>query len=177
MATPPDFTDGTALAASSLNAVGLWLVKTQTIGTGVSSVTVSDAFSSTYNNYLVTVAGGAASGNSYFGFRCGTTATGYRFSFNYTDFTNTPVAVGTVTATSIDYLGFNTTSGLRASTMVSSPFLSTATLVVHDGGLVSSFAGHTVGLEPNATSFTSFTLVLNTGTMTGGTICVYGYRN
>jgi hypothetical protein len=173
----PDFSPGEVLTAAAMDSIGLWLVKTQTIGTGVSSVTVSNAFSSTYDNYLVTVAGGAASGNSYFGFRCGTTATGYRFSFNYTDFTNTPVAVGTVTATSIDYLGFNATSGLRASTMVSSPFLSTPTSVVHDGGNVSNFAGHTVGLEPNSTSFTSFTLVLNTGTMTGGTIRVYGYRN
>ena len=55
MPTPPDFTAYTSLAAASLNKVGLWLVKTQAVGSGVSSVTVSSCFSADYDNYLVTV--------------------------------------------------------------------------------------------------------------------------
>jgi hypothetical protein len=43
---------GEVLTAADLNAyAGLILVKTQTIGTAVSSVTVTGAFSSTFQNY------------------------------------------------------------------------------------------------------------------------------
>ena len=41
----PVFASGDVLNASDMNGVGLWLVKTQTIGTGVSSVVVTGAFS------------------------------------------------------------------------------------------------------------------------------------
>ena len=37
MATPPDFSSGQVLTSSAMNSVGLWLVKTQTVGTAVSS--------------------------------------------------------------------------------------------------------------------------------------------
>jgi hypothetical protein len=41
MATPPDFSSGAVLTAAQMNSVGLWLVKTQTVGTTVSSVAVT----------------------------------------------------------------------------------------------------------------------------------------
>ena len=59
--TYPSFTSGEVLTAADMNAVGLWLVKTQTVGTAVASVTVTDAFSSTYDNYRIIYTGGAAS--------------------------------------------------------------------------------------------------------------------
>ena len=37
--------------------------------------------------------------------------------------------------------------------------------------------GWMTGVQIDATSFTAFTLGASTGTMTGGTIRVYGYRN
>ena len=52
MATPPTFSSGSVLTAAQMNAVGLWLVKTQTVGTAVSSVSVTDVFSSNYDNNL-----------------------------------------------------------------------------------------------------------------------------
>jgi len=51
--TYPSFTSGDILTAADMNAVGLWLVKTQTVGTAVSSVQVTGAFSSTYDNPLI----------------------------------------------------------------------------------------------------------------------------
>jgi len=53
----PSFASGEVLTAADMNAVGLWLVKTQTVGTGVPSVVVTDAFSANYDNYLVTISG------------------------------------------------------------------------------------------------------------------------
>ena len=53
------FTTGEVLTAADTNTYlansGLVLVKSQTIGTGVASVTISDAFSTTYDNYRITI--------------------------------------------------------------------------------------------------------------------------
>jgi hypothetical protein len=159
-----------------MNAVGLWLVKSQAVGTGVSSVTVTGAFSAEYDNYLINISGGTASGNTTLSFRCGTQASGYRYSYLYTSYTNTPQGVGTLTGTQIDYVGFVTTSGTTGSIGVSEPWLSGPTMITGDGGSIGNFAGRVTGIEPSNTSFTSFTLLPVTGTFTGGTIAVYGYR-
>jgi hypothetical protein len=39
-----------------------------------------------------------------------------------------------------------------------------------------SDVGSVTGLLDNTNQYTDFTVVTNTGTMTGGTITVYGYR-
>ncbi len=172
----PSFASGEVLTAADMNALGLWLVKTQTVGAGVSSVTVTGAFSSTYDNYLIAVSGGTASGNTTLSFRCGTTASGYRYSYLYASLASSPQAVGTVTGTQIEYVGFVNTTGTNAMIEVSGPFLSGPTMITGDGGSIANFAGRVTGLEPNNTSFTSFTLLPTTGTFTGCTIAVYGYR-
>jgi hypothetical protein len=51
MATPPDFTDATALAASSLNSIGLWKTASVTL-TGQTTASLTNAFTSDYSNYL-----------------------------------------------------------------------------------------------------------------------------
>jgi len=53
MPTPPDFTAGTALAAASLDAIGLWKVG----GSTFTAVTTFDitGFSSTYSRYRVVI--------------------------------------------------------------------------------------------------------------------------
>jgi hypothetical protein len=61
MALPVTFVAGEVLEAAQLNsnftylegAGGLTLIKTETIGTTVASVTVTDAFSATYNAYKI----------------------------------------------------------------------------------------------------------------------------
>jgi hypothetical protein len=177
MATPPDFVAGQILTAAQMNSVGMWLVKSQTIGTAVSSVTVTGAFSADYDNYVITVSGGASSTNTTLNFRCGTTASGYRWSYVYTSYTNAPSGAGSGSDTSVVYCGFSNTSGINAVINVSGPFLSGPTMITGDGGSIANFAGRVTGYEPNNTSFTSFTLVNGTGTMTGGTIRVYGFNN
>jgi hypothetical protein len=63
-----------------LGSPALTLIKTQTIGTAVSSVTVTGAFTTTYDNYKVIVAGGVASTNALMGMTLGATATGYYYA-------------------------------------------------------------------------------------------------
>jgi hypothetical protein len=65
------YTAGEVLTAASLNdnftfaaanpPGGLTLISTTTIGTTVSSITVSGAFSATYDNYKIVVSGGTGS--------------------------------------------------------------------------------------------------------------------
>jgi hypothetical protein len=172
----PDFSPGEVLTAAAMDSIGLWLVKSQTIGTGVTTQQVTSCFSATYDDYLVTVSGGTTSGNTTLKFRCGSSASGYRYSYLYTSYTSSPLAVGTVTDTSIEYVGFGNTTGLNAIINVSSPFLGGPTMVCGDGGSIGNFAGRVTGIEPSNTSFTGMTLVIGSGTMTGGTIRVYGIR-
>ena len=49
------------LSTGRANPGGLDLVKTQTVGSAVSSIPVTDAFSSTYDNYLITYNNGSSS--------------------------------------------------------------------------------------------------------------------
>jgi hypothetical protein len=56
---------------------GLTLIKTQTIGSAVPSVVVSDAFSDDYENYKITITGGVGSTDSTFSLALGSQTTGY----------------------------------------------------------------------------------------------------
>jgi hypothetical protein len=172
----PSFSAGEVLTAADMNAVGLWLVKTQTIGAGVSSVVVSNAFSATYDNYLITVSGGTGTASAEFRFRLGAATSGYRYSFLYTTYNNTPAAVGTAAGSFIEYVGQATTSSLGAYITLQNPFLTEHTFVQGPCG-TETFAGFTSGYLANTTSYSEFTLIIPVGTITGGTIRVYGYRN
>ena len=68
--------DGAAFQPVSTPS-GLTLISTTTIGTTVSSVTVSGAFSSTYDNYRINIVGGIASVGDNCNLTLGATATGY----------------------------------------------------------------------------------------------------
>jgi hypothetical protein len=174
--TFPSFSSGEVLRAQDMNAVGLWLIKTQTIGAGVTTQAVTSCFSADYDDYIVTVSGGTTSGNTTMGFRCGTQASGYRLSYLYTSYTGTPLAVGTTSNASIEYVGFGNVTGLNSIMQVSSPFLSGPTMVAADGGSIGNFAGHVTGIEPSNTSFTGLSILVLSGTMSGGTIRVYGLK-
>lgn len=175
--TYPSFSVGEVLTASDMNAVGLWLVKTSTIGNAVTTHEVTNAFSSTYDNYLIIISGGSSSAtNNALGIQLGSANSGYRFSFNYTDYTNTPVAVGTTTGTSFTYCGSGTQNSLSMYATLQSPYLAEHTFI-QSSTSNSSYAGTLSGHKPDTTQYTSFTITSAVGTLTGGTVRVYGYRN
>jgi hypothetical protein len=166
--------------ATALNAndyAGLVLVKKQTIGSAVSSVQVTGAFSATYDNYLICVSGGAASGSQTIALRLGATATGYYAGGFY----NTYVAGSTDdlavnNGASWTFAGFAAANGNSAEIFLNSPNLakqttyrSTFSDVGTGGGLY--MAG---GMVTGTTQYTDFTLIV-AGSMTGGTVYVYGY--
>jgi hypothetical protein len=178
----PDFSPGEVLTAAAMDSIGLWLVKTQTIGTGVSSVTVTDAFSSAYDNYKIVISGVVfSSGSNGIRFNLGGTVGGANYFYGGS-FVNT--TTGTITGAPGNNIGFvlvGTSTGSNAHgnvLEVLSPQKTTRTTII--GGLAygeTGFLGPIYGLHNADTAFTSFTYYPTTGTMTGGVIRVYGYRN
>ena len=177
------YTAGQVLTAASLNANfsfaaanGLVLVKAQTIGTTVSSVTVTDAFSTTYDNYKISIVGGVGSTNQDFQLKLGATTTGYYWGANYTNYAGTNTPDGQI---NIAYFraGTYNTNTLGSNMELIAPFLSKPTLInqfLIDPS-VGGRAGVMAGYLANNTSYTDFTLTCGGGTITGGTIYVYGY--
>ena len=152
----------------------LVLIKSQTIGTTVSSVEVTGAFSSTYDNYLITVSGGAASTSSALKLTLGATATGYAYQLNGGAYSNTPATVGASSQTSWAFTGSGNTTSLSFNVNLSNPFLTEQTYM--QGANIGSTEAYAVeGFLNDTTSYTAFTITPSTGTITGGTIRVYGY--
>jgi hypothetical protein len=175
----PDFSPGEVLTAAAMDSIGLWLVKTQTIGAGVSSVTVTDAFSANYDNYLITLAGGSASADGDFQMTLGATSAGYFLAMVYANYSGGTAVANTNNGSSWQFAGSSRTTMLTMNVNVLSPFLTNETVIsgLYAGPTTSGVAGAIGGFLNNTTSYTAFTLTPSTGTITGGTIRVYGYRN
>jgi hypothetical protein len=175
----PDFSPGEVLTAAAMDSIGLWLVKTQTIGTAVSSVTVTDAFSANYDNYLILLSGGSASADGDLRMTLGAAAAGYYMALPYASYAGVSAVANTNNGASWQFVGSSKTTLLTVNMNVLGPFLSNETSMsgIYIGASAGGVAGAFAGFLNNTTSYTSFTLTPNTGTMTGGTIRVYGYRN
>jgi len=156
---------------------GLTLVKKQTIGSGVSSVSVSSAFSATYENYKIIISGGAASLNNLpISLVIGNATANYYFLLRYDGYSGA-ANYATVKGgnTSVwNYVGNGGTSGLSLMADVQSPFLTKVTSF-NSSYYSADNAGTNGGYLGNTTSYTSFGISIGGGTMTGGTIYVYGY--
>ena len=170
--------DTTLFTALGGDYPGMKLVKKQTIGTGVSSVTVTGAFSTTFENYKILVSGGVASTGNYSLITLGSTSSGYSQKSWYGSYSDNTIAGAGYSASS-SWVGQlkGSTNALNCNIDLIGPFLSKPTGIDYQtkqyagGGIVESGSGF---LNDN-TSYTAITFATNTGTWTGGTIYVYGY--
>jgi hypothetical protein len=158
---------------------GLSLITAQTIGTAVSSVTVTGVFSSSFDAYKVIVSSGVGSSNNAQLFlTLGATATGYEWGYVLTN-TGATVGSSTTTGTYVP-VGEINNSILQGSFEIINPNLAKNSYFNATIGwnLVNSNsrAGLT-GVLKDTTAYTAFTLTASAGTLTGGTIRVYGYKN
>lgn len=188
MATPPDFTAGSVLTAAQLNKGGLWVMTPTgatngtvsgnkvTMDNTITSVTVTGVFTDDFDNYLVMVSGGSASTNISIRIQLGATTTNYLGSFLYTNYAATPLADGGNANSSWIYAGSGTTNGLAMSATICNPKLAKATYCTAQAAN-GTFAGLFTGVLNNTTQYSDLVLSPSTGTMSGGTIVVYGYNN
>ena len=160
--------------ANWIGMSGLQLVKKQTIGSAVSSVVVTGAFSATYDSYKIVISGGVCSGSPNLGLKLGASAASYLNSlFLITYSTAATGASAEAAGTSITWAGTGSTNSINMNIDLTNPFLAKVTPYFgqFQGG---SQAGYTSGIHNVATSYTDFTITPSTGTLTGGTIYVYG---
>jgi hypothetical protein len=155
-------------------ASGLQLVKKQTIGSGVASVEVTGAFSAEYENYAIRISGGAG-GGTYLNMILGAQgAASHDGALVFASYAGGSVGlVGNNNQGFWPYVGSSGTT-LNAQIELNSPFLTEQTMlsaIWYDTNTMGNFNGRHSG----STSFTSFWIIPNTGTLTGGTIYVYGY--
>jgi hypothetical protein len=156
---------------------GLVYVTSATIGSAVSSVTISSAFNSTYDAYKIVIAGGTSSADANFGLKLGASVTGYystRIVYVYS--TAAPFAGADNNAAQFTSIGFSLSgNGGSASCELQNPFLAQYTYMQASVSAAGG-AGPVTGVHQVATSYSAFTITPSSGTLTGGTITVYGYR-
>lgn len=156
---------------------GLVYIKEQAVGTGVASVTVPSAFSSTYDNYLITLVGGSMSADTALGCKLGSTSTGYYGSYIYSLYSlSVPASAGDNNNSQFTYVGGGNASGAAANFVLLGPNLAKRTYVNANVVFYGTQSGSYSGLETSATQHTDFTLAPFSGTMSTGTITVYGFR-
>jgi hypothetical protein len=177
--TFPSFSAGEVLSATDMNAVGMWLVKSQAVGTGVSSVQVTGAFSADYDNYRVIYTGGTQSSSTDIALQLGASTTGYYLIMNYVlSTTGTNFAAGAANNASFPWVG-GAVGGQASHADFHLFNVNKAMYTKIRSGQYQNgdFYGTTQGEHRVATAYSEFTLSVAAGSMTGGTIRVYGYRN
>ena len=175
------FTAGSVLTASDTNTylanAGLVFVKAHNITGTPSSVTVTDAFNATYKAYLIQMTDVAASAAGVLTFQLSGLTTGYYGNLIYTNFTGTaPTSAGYNNATTFTHAGGLNGSMAYLNLTCVNPFLAKNTFLSSDF-IDSTNAGKTTGYQSSNTSVTGFTIATTAGTLSGGQITVYGYRN
>ena len=179
------FTTGEVLTAADTNTYlansGLVYIKSQTVGSGVASVNVTSAFSTDFDSYKIIVTGGASSATTRVRMTIGSAITGYYWGLAASRYDNGGVvAVGGSNAALWDYVGACDSAIIDVSAEVRNPFLTKkkflGTTFVDSSVAAFTGAGATNGILTSTTSYTDFTLSPSTGTFTGGTVTVYGYR-
>lgn len=194
MATPPVFTAGSVLTAAQMNAVGLWRITSCTVtsvggtaatasngvitvGTSNTSLTISNAFSADFAAYKIIYTGGVGSATTNLTLQLGSSATNYKYALNYAAYNNTPLALGSTTGTSINFAGNASANHTAMNLDLLNPFISNRYTTFNGFYFGINEAGTIVGIHEVNASYTAFTIAAVAGSLSGGTIRVYGYNN
>lgn len=189
------YTSGQIVTANDLNQGGLHLITpssvtggtlsgaTVTIGSAVSSVRVVDAFSSTFDNYLIMVRINSTSASPNIRMRMGNnTSSNYWGSLVASDYLGNSSNSADNGDTEWGFVSAGYTGGAASfSVEVRSPHLASKTMIssnyVDPNPVNGARAGTFNGFFNAITSFDDFTILVSSGTMSGGEIRVYGYSN
>jgi hypothetical protein len=174
------FTAGNVLTASDTNTYlansGLVYVKQVTVGSAVASIAVADAFSATYENYKITYTNGASSATTVINFSLTGSTNGHYAVMLYNPYAGgAGAAVYSNNRANWTHAGGGVANNPNLNIELQMPFLAKPTFMFgnyNDG----TNTGMITGYQSQATSFTGFTFAPDTGTFTGGTVTVYGYR-
>jgi hypothetical protein len=141
---------------------------------------VSNAFSADFQNYRIIYTGGVSSGAAQaLNLQLGSATTNYFSGATFTVYATG--ANGNVnnnnTLPYFQYAGScDSTLGTFLTVDLFNPFDSTRFTGMGGSFIVTDVAGHTGGVHKTNASYTAFTITPGSGSITGGTIRVYGYR-
>ena len=159
------------------NPDGLEFIKSQTVGSAVTSVTVSDAFSATYDNYKIVINGGTTSAQTSISFTLGSSTNTYYGNYIYAYyFGGGPFAATINNSSNFIYAGGADINYINCNIELQNPFQAKFTAIQALTVCYANNRGSAYGEHETASSYSAFTLAPYTGTLTGGTITVYGYR-
>jgi hypothetical protein len=180
--------DVDAMLGVALNSklhAGLVLIKSQAVTTGVSSVTITSAFSATYDAYKIIFSGIQTSS----GVGCTIALSGSTSGYYSSDIASGAytTASGTLSFNCINNGSFwnanvissnGTTQASGATIEIQNPFNSTSTTIQSNGSDArTNGSGLRImtGYHSAATSYTDFVFACGGTTFQGGRISVYGY--
>jgi hypothetical protein len=176
----------TAPEWKTIGSGGLTLIGTPTTFGTVASQSISDVFSSTYDNYRIIIQHGGSSASNFVGLRfrvsgADNTSTNYRWAalgaLTY-ESASVLLSDGGATATNCLVTFGNSGYGGNSTIDIQNPFATANT--TFNGTFAATGIGasaSTFGLFNATTSFTGFTISpFGGGNLTGGTITVYGYN-
>jgi hypothetical protein len=176
------FTSGEVLTASDtntyLNNGGLVYIKSTTIGNAVSTVSVTDVFSSTYTNYRIVVEINAQSADGYVRIQFNNQTGSYYYDLA-SEMTWTTASV-TAVASAVGTVGrISRYSSALGRVYIAGDIMgpnATARTFYQGQATAPGYFWTSGAQEASDTSHTGFTLTPSSGTWTGGKIIVYGYR-
>jgi hypothetical protein len=179
----PSFTTGEVLTASDMNAVGMWLVRSQAITGTPTVINVTNVFSADYDAYKVVVTGvrnTATQAEIALQLNNATTA-GYYGSFQFVNYaTNVQSQASDTNNVYWRYVGScgNPTGWLGGLVCdIINPFAVGFTSIIAGPSVFNQISGIYTGIQDANVSHTGFNLISPVGNMSGGNIRVYGYRN
>lgn len=142
-----------------------------------SSVTVTNCFSATYDNYAIFILNVKnTSGTDQVLFRLGSSSTlTYNTTYHTPGSGFTNYSSGT-NASSVTLAGTNSTEAVNTIMTVGGPYLANNTIMNAESTQATQFFGCQMN-DQSTTQFTSLTLSLLTGTFSSGKIYIYGYAN
>lgn len=160
---------------AGLSSGALTLITAQAVGSAVSSVTISNCFSSTYDNYRIDYTNGTSSTDAELLVSLGGITTGYNSNLIYRDYASGSLqGVGQNAQSSWKWLGVPRTTFVESHFDLYNPNLAKPKFA-KGFIIVSSDGGSSHHFNASTTQATSFTLTPSAGTITGGTVYVYGY--
>jgi len=180
------FTTGEVLTAADTNTYlansGLVFIKSQVITGTVSAVTVTNAFSSTYDIYYITLSGGTMTAAAGIGCQLGPSSvsgynTGYYGGIARVNSAAVSQNLGTNNESTWNYVSVGDTSAVTMSFKLFEPFLAKKTRMYTEWSDPRSNDawGAGGGSHQTASSFTDFT-ISGGSSIIGGTVTVYGFR-
>ena len=167
--------NGSAWVNVGTSNAGLEFISSTSVGTAVPNITITNVFNSTYDHYKIFMTGVSQSA----------TFPDTRLQFNnssasyYGGGIQTTFSTGAVSSLWDNNVSrFNRAGGNTGEMYVDvyNPFLASENTFISSSFRTNVAAGNYTGYILNAASETGFTISPSTGTYTGGTVTVYGYR-